>query len=167
MRGNPKSQAVYLVEGRTIPACAGEPFVGYKALGVAQDYPRVCGGTAIDWLDGNSYLGLSPRVRGNQLFLIGGLYCVRTIPACAGEPGYCRTCLVYVRDYPRVCGGTVPSGAKSILAYGLSPRVRGNQGLKAWSGWNRRTIPACAGEPHCWTGGAIFRKDYPRVCGGT
>ena len=50
---------------------------------------------------------------------------------------------------------------------GLSPRVRGNR-----LGWNchaqqRRTIPACAGEPHKDNVKAVLLRDYPRVCGGT
>ena len=30
---------------RSIPACAGEPVVGFGALNLAGVYPRVCGGT--------------------------------------------------------------------------------------------------------------------------
>ena len=49
--------------------------------------------------------------------------------------------------YPRVCGGTNPLASYSAIAWGLSPRVRGNlhetQMLKGYL----RSIPACAGEP--------------------
>ena len=50
---------------------------------------------------------------------------------------------------------------------GLSPRVRGN--LRTFSQWRRRggSIPACAGEPP-WAGFvSLWRRVYPRVCGGT
>ena len=30
-------------------------------------YPRVCGGTVVEMLEGVEYQGLSPRVRGNHL----------------------------------------------------------------------------------------------------
>ena len=50
---------------------------------------------------------------------------------------------------------------------GLSPRVRGNQGVRDSVVSSGGSIPACAGEPphisiHCsrW-------RVYPRVCGGT
>ena len=50
---------------------------------------------------------------------------------------------------------------------GLSPRVRGNRGLRSWRVLGKGSIPACAGEPST-TLRTIFRKKvYPRVCGGT
>ena len=69
--------------------------------------------------------------------------------------------------YPRVCGGTPIDGGRPWDAWGLSPRVRGNQvaGNSARAGAG--SIPACAGEP---CGIAHPLRDlavYPRVCGGT
>ena len=50
---------------------------------------------------------------------------------------------------------------------GLSPRVRGNLRPSTSEGENKRSIPACAGEPP-WSGAAQpWAKVYPRVCGGT
>ena len=49
-------------------------------------YPRVCGGTGRAFLDGASILGLSPRVRGNQLNVQRVRVVIGSIPACAGEP---------------------------------------------------------------------------------
>ena len=70
-------------------------------------------------------------------------------------------------DYPRVCGGTKSANRLWHHYRGLSPRVRGN----LWDGLetarNRRTIPACAGEPRAHPQPERLRKDYPRVCGGT
>ena len=53
------------------------------------------------------------------------------------------------------------------LAYGLSPRVQGNQ--RALLGGQRRvrSIPACAGEPPPELDGPILFEVYPRVCRGT
>ena len=49
----------------SIPACAGEPSLGYRrGRGVAV-YPRVCGGTGVTVLPNPGVDGLSPRVRGN------------------------------------------------------------------------------------------------------
>ena len=85
-------------------------------------------------------------MRGNRDYfgyVYGGF---RSIPACAGEPGYSLSYLMSSAVYPRVCGGTwnVPSllerpwvyprvcGGTSIchshrtIPTGLSPRVRGN-----------------------------------------
>ena len=86
-----------------------------------------------------------------------------------------------------MCGGTHRFRAMRTTDGGLSPRVRGNQGKKRYTGTAQGSIPACAGEP--------FRRDslagqpevypacagepqhdavpaaligvYPRVCGGT
>ena len=66
-----------------------------------------------------------------------------------------------------MCGGTYAVGVVSLLAWGLSPRVRGNQMPKKLPPLPGRSIPACAGEPNT---GPEPGKDggvYPRVCGGT
>ena len=69
--------------------------------------------------------------------------------------------------YPRVCGGTRKSRCRCVYSSGLSPRVRGNQGLLADRQRRAGSIPACAGEPPA-TRQAVSRVGvYPRVCGGT
>ena len=50
---------------------------------------------------------------------------------------------------------------------GLSPRVRGNRPSITPDGVHERSIPACAGEPHCPISATGARQVYPRVCGGT
>ena len=50
---------------------------------------------------------------------------------------------------------------------GLSPRVRGNQLQQAHRRPHRRSIPACAGEPHASHVTIAVSRVYPRVCGGT
>ena len=71
-------------------------------------------------------MGLSPRVRGNQLNIRSDYNYPRSIPACTGEPSsrFARMVLSWV--YPRVYGGTLVAGAIQIGTAGLSPRVRGN-----------------------------------------
>ena len=49
--------------------------------------------------------------------------------------------------YPRVCGGTAMQNALVFGFEGLSPRVRGNRGERGCVGGEKRSIPACAGEP--------------------
>ena len=51
------------------------------------------------------------------------------------------------RVYPRVCGGTLLTGAGVSYAEGLSPRVRGNPVRSKAAASAGRSIPACAGEP--------------------
>ena len=69
--------------------------------------------------------------------------------------------------YPRVCGGTGGSFDPIDLLEGLSPRVRGNHAVIMEYHRAGRSIPACAGEPRSSVRAAVFRKVYPRVCGGT
>ena len=151
----------------TIPACAGEPRRPESNRRGRGDYPRVCGGTGVDFPAEILCPGLSPRVRGNRPSQHDwdGFY--GTIPACAGEPGASGSPGSPEWDYPRVCGGTgrvvidalqdeglsprvrgnLAFGLNELQQRGLSPRVRGNR-LGAFGGGRLDgTIPACAGEP--------------------
>ena len=91
----------------------------------------------------------------------------RSIPASAGEPqeGGCNGLCIKV--YPRECGGTVVVNDKAPLTHGLSPRVRGNPGRIPLGAWDRRSIPASAGEPLSERSTRESLKVYPRECGGT
>ena len=111
--------------------------------------------------------GLSPRVRGNRPGGHGISNPERSIPACAGEPGFEVFVCGGSQVYPRVCGGTAGGRPVAGVIAGLSPRVRGNP--RWWNGSpaGRGSIPACAGEPVA-TGRAVGTIwVYPRVCGGT
>ena len=106
VRGNLAYAGRDLGRGRSIPACAGEPWrshCGWRCCGV---YPRVCGGTHAEARPAANKSGLSPRVRGNRAESHRERVQLRSIPACAGEPPPgamgCRPGKVY----PRVCGGT-------------------------------------------------------------
>ena len=147
MRGN-RAQEIDLVNHRrSIPACAGEPPLC--------DHPPI------------HAPGLSPRVRGNHLWVVDRWACSGSIPACAGEPTTFGCSGSADRVYPRVCGGTVVCPCPQVGGHGLSPRVRGN--LKCLSFGHRRfrSIPACAGEPPRGSGPIFLPRVYPRVCGGT
>ena len=52
-------------------------------------------------------MGLSPRVRGNPMPVLGGLTLRGSIPACAGEPWLRPKQDSLGKVYPRVCGGTI------------------------------------------------------------
>ena len=126
VRGNPPVRLSARLSGRSIPACAGEPRIGYTADEAWEVYPRVCGGTSPALDAGTGRRGLSPRVRGNQAQAeiesrVRGLSPrVRgnrpgvpqrggwpgSIPACAGEPLKVPNHLDLQQVYPRVCGGT-------------------------------------------------------------
>ena len=112
-------------------------------------------------------MGLSPRVRGNHLPLIGVALPDGSIPACAGEPTRRAAPPGPARVYPRVCGGTWSLTAAPARIGGLSPRVRGNRGVHPHRARRLGSIPACAGEPPLSVHHGLLRRVYPRVCGGT
>ena len=70
------------------------------------------------------------------------------------------------RVYPRVCGGATKAALKSIVARGLSPRVRGSPVGVETASPVEGSIPACAGEPLRNLTRPWLRWVYPRVCGG-
>ena len=92
---------------------------------------------------------------------------MRSIPACAGEPGDAGAAMQSAQVYPRVCGGTFRPDSGPLVGNGLSPRVRGNLIREVGVNIRCRSIPACAGEPVSDRPDRVTLKVYPRVCGGT
>ena len=127
VRGNPPQFAAVRDVDRSIPACAGEPCRCGRTPHSGRVYPRVCGGTPGKPGKVLQTLGLSPRVRGNLLVQQMPHQGGRSIPACAGEPGFGDAGLPIQQVYPRVCGGTRGDCEILFPSRGLSPRVRGNR----------------------------------------
>ena len=187
MRGNPAPGLHFAQPCRSIPACAGEPCYGTSGDDLVVVYTRVCGGTRPKAAILADSPGLSPRVRGNLSQRDGNHIARRSIPACAGELARHRQAQRSRRSipacagepqldergrfgagvYPRVCGGTCLVTSPRAVAWGLSPRVRGNLRLTVGSVNGYRSIPACAGEPLALLAGQNIDQVYPRVCGGT
>ena len=167
VRGNRISLVVPRDGPGSIPACAGEPSWYPSRPRPQRVYPRVCGGTVWPRLRDRTPRGLSPRVRGNHGHRLARAGGGGSIPACAGEPARPGTQFRTFRVYPRVCGGTRPSGFVLAGSTGLSPRVRGNRYIVARSCFPNGSIPACAGEPVRVSVPRCRVRVYPRVCGGT
>ena len=106
VRGNRPHCRPLARRGRSIPACAGEPPAQSPQPRPVAVYPRVCGGTDALNPPVNLADGLSPRVRGNQGFILWEINGNRSIPACAGEPRRSSGHRQRSEVYPRVCGGT-------------------------------------------------------------
>ena len=167
VRGNPRMGDFIPMPVRSIPACAGEPRKLSSSVKPDQVYPRVCGGTMSEGVAVVTYLGLSPRVRGNQALLQFHSLGLRSIPACAGEPTSSGFSMSSNGVYPRVCGGTTYQLRWRVSSIGLSPRVRGNRRAEVIAQAREGSIPACAGEPYRMTTWFASCGVYPRVCGGT
>ena len=154
-------------ESRSIPACTGEPGRQTEGRVKVEVYPRVYGGTVADGEAGGAGGGLSPRVRGNLLLSGQHYLCLRSIPACTGEPRVRAASTRQLSVYPRVYGGTVRFDYRRLYQDGLSPRVRGNPDRNQASKYNDGSIPACTGEPVRMTRADVAAWVYPRVYGGT
>ena len=167
VRGNQISCAARGDSRRSIPACAGEPFLSGFFQRPVKVYPRVCGGTPPVLDLAVIHRGLSPRVRGNLSQAAAKSVELGSIPACAGEPYGASAVAGPGAVYPRVCGGTPIGSPPRWLPCGLSPRVRGNPFLESGDVQGYGSIPACAGEPAGSPGPCRRIRVYPRVCGGT
>ena len=126
VRGNRQSVEAGEYVYRSIPACAGEPGADPGPGALHPVYPCVCGGTVPPSRLSSYYLGLSPRVRGNQRLQRERRPGSGSIPACAGEPVRGTPSFRLTGVYPRVCGGTSARSTFRPSMAGLSPRVRGN-----------------------------------------
>ena len=125
------------------------------------------GGTAFDAFLLGKEDGLSPRARGNRAFSPIGAIGAGSIPACTGEPTTTAAPRSCGSVYPRVHGGTRVAWDKLRGNLGLSPRARGNRLHLPRYRPERRSIPACTGEPVCAPHGLGQERVYPRVHGGT
>ena len=91
VRGNHGYAVAWRNVDRSIPACAGEPWVCRRLAQRGPVYPRVCGGTGKCQPCQEWRVGLSPRVRGNPQLVQRLGKKVGSIPACAGEPVVLRS----------------------------------------------------------------------------
>ena len=166
VRGNLLGECYNFIANRSIPACAGESLTRNFERLKKEVYPRVCGGIDQYSLLWRFLSGLSPRVRGNPLYLFSPSSFLRSIPACAGESDLIPSPGVNSPVYPRVCGGIMVAGMTIFISGGLSPRVRGNLSRYLFSESCIGSIPACAGESYLTPRPASGAEVYPRVCGG-
>ncbi len=128
--------------------------------------PRVRGGARNRRLAALACTGRSPRARGSRTRCGGTWACSRSIPACAGEPNVSVAETVVGEVDPRVRGGAPTSTPRATRRAGRSPRARGSLRAGKAAGRDRRSIPACAGEPWSSSTKAKTRRVDPRVRGG-
>ena len=96
---------------RSIPASAGQPYLGEDSIGWYEVYPRECGATVNGVATALVMPGLSPRVRGNPYRMLARLMENWSIPASAGQPEAADQHRQLQGVYPRECGATVIGGA--------------------------------------------------------
>jgi len=105
-RGNPRAYGSQRLPLGPIPACAGEPSLCDALRAKQWAYPRMRGGTSVNFGGLPPEAGLSPHARRNPLS--DGLinFNPGPIPACAGEPLHTKLPQSQNWAYPRMRGGT-------------------------------------------------------------
>ena len=154
------------LDGRSIPAWAGETPPGSARPESLRVYPRVGGGNRQGPEHHFQGGGLSPRGRGKRRRAAQDIQQPRSIPAWAGETPERTTSISAARVYPRVGGGNALARATTSATEGLSPRGRGKRRADKPRRPELGSIPAWAGETGPRAGQRRRQQVYPRVGGG-
>ena len=153
------------LDGRIIPARAGQTAPYWPPWPWRPDHPRACGANYDALIGERTECGSSPRVRGKRCRLRWSFCFVRIIPARAGQTaGRCQLPLS-AADHPRACGANDLSFTDLRGADGSSPRVRGKLLHGRLLRRQRRIIPARAGQTSACVRTSPTRSDHPRACG--
>ena len=165
VRGTHHHASSNTLQGRFIPACAGNtPPRSYRTV-PAPVHPRVCGEHSPIIPQPVFSAGSSPRVRGTRDRGRQRAQGHRFIPACAGNTTSGGGRFRFRSVHPRVCGEHCAAVAIGFLLPGSSPRVRGTPLARTGTEHDVRFIPACAGN----TGASVIERQgdsvHPRVCG--
>ena len=110
------------------------------------DHPRGCGEKASSFEEETSWMGSSPRVRGEGSCVALPDGKVGIIPAGAGRSHIGLLRLKRPWDHPRGCGEKRDTCALGGGAEGSSPRVRGEALPKSITRTDKGIIPAGAGR---------------------
>ena len=111
--------------------------------------------------------GLSPCVRGHQLFRLAQRHSWGSIPVCTGPPFSQESGFVLSGVYPRVYGATYIEYSAPWEDGGLSPCVRGHRVYIRTLFLKRGSIPMCTGPPLFLVVLGSLIRVYPRVYGAT
>ncbi len=146
VRGTASTQSVPRLQGRFIPACAGNGSLRPTYWPATSVHPRVCGERVSPAAAETIRSGSSPRVRGTGVDGDRMTAVTRFIPACAGNGFDVNVIGLTTSVHPRVCGERGVSAEELVLENGSSPRVRGTADHRPRGVRRRRFIPACAGN---------------------
>ena len=145
-RGIRQSHQHRRLQGRIIPALAGNTNSAAAATSRARDHPRSRGEYERDGVRIEDTTGSSPLSRGILLFGVVVTGMGRIIPALAGNTCHQRENPYQCTDHPRSRGEYVPGALPSILAAGSSPLSRGIHSGTCTEDRTGGIIPALAGN---------------------
>ena len=166
-RGTRHHDGSDVVDGRFIPACAGNAWRSPRWMSPAPVHPRVrgervcirrhrrvehrfipaCAGNAYPCPSSSAWWAVHPRVRGERFPLQNYFVdAAGSSPRARGTPEPTPRCRWRFRFIP-ACAGNAPTASTSTCGLGgSSPRARGTPHLERPGGADPRFIPACAGN---------------------
>ena len=165
VRGTPIVGKAPDLEGRFIPACAGNASMRPGGWGGAPVHPRMCGERWHRMYQNREFAGSSPHVRGTQQAIELAFSSVRFIPACAGNATARTADRQASPVHPRMCGERLFTLCVIESFIGSSPHVRGTRRAGHERDVQRRFIPACAGNAPRWSAYPARPSVHPRMCG--
>ena len=146
VRGSPWSRDARCVQGRFIPARAGNAWSAEFWTLTAPVHPRACGERGAGRCRCGRGCGSSPRVRGTPKCASYLLYRRRFIPARAGNAGEKRGHEKARPVHPRAGGERERRKRSNRSNHGSSPRVRGTLGLVVSQSTTESVHPRACGE---------------------
>ena len=164
-RGKPRSYSGEDRPAGLIPAWAGKTVPPTLIRLDARAHPRVGGENAAHALAEIYARGSSPRGRGKQWGIGGGLVLSRLIPAWAGKTWSTPPPAHPTRAHPRVGGENFSMLSTSSHPLGSSPRGRGKHLLVGGALAVGGLIPAWAGKTICSWSFLLDEAAHPRVGG--
>ena len=161
-----RRMAAAATDSRFIPACAGNtPGTNTPRGRRSGSSPRVRG-TPRRPPRGPAPRTVHPRVCGEHARIaLASAVISWFIPACAGNTPSLPAASRRSPVHPRVCGEHHPPAVVSNRAVGSSPRVRGTLEQALAPVFQRRFIPACAGNTPRSLQTSVGTPVHPRVCG--
>ena len=146
-RGIPGRLGPHVVEGRSIPASAGNPPDRSRRPDRGWVHPRERGESRRQQDVDGRRMGPSPRARGIHGGAGGRDPARGSIPASAGNPEGAVAGWPASRVHPRERGESRPGPRPTCTRPGPSPRARGIPGASGPRGIRAGSIPASAGNP--------------------
>ena len=154
-----------LAPPRIIPACAGNADGRSERARTLTDHPRLRGERRSREPGRGQRLGSSPPARGTRRQTRLRIPVGRIIPACAGNARRPAETSRIFTDHPRLRGERLVSDHHRVIEYGSSPPARGTQEQPHAVKFDRRIIPACAGNASPSGRSGFPEPDHPRLRG--
>ncbi len=165
MRGTAVIPVAGGLEGRVIPAGAGNRKTAAMRFTRGSGHPRGCGEQGSSATLSGRSAGSSPRVRGTGLTPGRDPSRKRVIPAGTGNRGHPHARDRELRCHPRGCGEQGLVVGVGVVPHGSSPRVRGTEPCKQAAEGVGRVIPAGAGNSATPVSRYSTMAGHPRGCG--